>query len=226
LPLCVVVPTLNAASGLETTLAAVASQVASIVVADGGSTDRTRVIAEAFGASVILAARGRGPQLRAGAEAAQRLENCGWLLFLHADTRLSPGWAERVHRHITSPGSEKLAGYFRFRLDDPSPAARRLERIVAWRCRRLGLPYGDQALLVHRSLYKTLGGFRPIPLMEDVDLVRRIGRHRLRLLTADALTSAARYRRNGYWRRSLRNLLLFSLYFFGVPPGRLARWYG
>ena len=80
---------------------------------------------------------------------------------------------------LAAPEAESRAGYFDFALDDPTPAARRLERIVAWRCRVLALPYGDQGLLIARSLYDAVGGFAPLPLMEDVDLVRRLGRRRL-----------------------------------------------
>ncbi len=78
------------------------------------------------------------------------------------------------------------AGYFRFILDSPDPRARQLERAVAWRCRALALPYGDQGLLIHRDLLARVGGVRPLPLMEDVDLVRRLGRSRLTPLAADA----------------------------------------
>lgn len=226
LPVCVVVPTLNAAGGLKATLGTVADRAQAVVVADGGSADATVTVARDLGAAVVEAPRGRGSQLRAGAEAALVCEDCPWLLFLHADTRLQPGWEVSVRRHFTLPGSEGLAGYFRFRLDDPSPAARRLERIVAWRCRRLALPYGDQGLLIHRALYDQLGGFRAIPLMEDVDLIRRLGRARLCPLAAEAVTSAVRYRRGGYWRRPLRNLSLLTLYSLGVSPERLVRWYG
>lgn len=225
LPVCVVVPALNAAGGLAETLAAVLGRVQRMIVADGGSTDTTVAVAERQGADVVQAERGRGLQLAAGGAAALR-SGCPWLLFLHADTRLQEGWAGVVRRHIAQPGSEGLAGYFRFRLDDASPEARRVERLVDWRCRRFALPYGDQGLLIHRSLYEQLGGFRPLPLMEDVDLVRRIGRARLRMLDADALTAAARYRRDGYWRRPARNLSLLALYFLGVAPERLVHWYG
>lgn len=226
LPVAVVVPALNAAAGLGEALAAVSASVRAMVVGDGGSTDATVAVAEAAGAQVVHSQRGRGPQLQAGAEAALRQEGCPWLLFLHADTRLQPGWQGAVRTHLALHGSETLAGYFGLRLDDCAPAARRLERLVAWRCRRMGLPYGDQGLLIHRSLYEAVGGFRPMPLMEDVDLVRRIGRARLRRLAADALTSAVRYRCDGYWRRPARNLSLLSLYFLGVAPERLVRWYG
>ena len=97
---------------------------------------------------------------------------------------------------------------------------------MSWRCRLLALPYGDQGLLIPRGLYEALGGFRPLPLMEDVDLVRRIGRRRLALLPVAAVTSAARYRRAGYGPRVLRNLACLSLYGLGVPPRVIARLYG
>jgi len=220
--LSIVIPTLNAAAGLGATLAALAeARDAEIVVADGGSRDGTSALAEAAGACVVAAPRGRGLQLAAGAAAAHG----DWLLFLHADTVLPPGWAEAVATFVDDPANAGRAGYFAFRLDDDDPRARRLERAVAWRCRRLALPYGDQGLLIGRTLYDAIGGFRPLPLMEDVDLVRRLGRERLAALPVAAVTSAARYRRDGYWRRPLRNLTCLSLYFLGLSPERIARLY-
>jgi hypothetical protein len=99
-----------------------------------------------------------------------------------------------------------------------------IERGVALRVRMLGLPYGDQGLLVSRTLYDNVGGFRPLPLMEDVDLVRRIGR--VRMLKADAITSAERWRRDGWFHRSGRNLACLGLYYAGVPTERISRFYG
>ncbi|WP_207537463.1 glycosyltransferase [Sabulicella rubraurantiaca] len=166
----------------------------------------------------VHAPRGRGAQLRAGAEAGRG----DWLLFLHADTRLEEGWRAVAEAALRDG---KAAGYFRFALDDMSAAARRLERAVAWRCRLFALPYGDQGLLIPRALYEAVGGFRPLPLMEDVDLVQRLGRARLRALDAEAITSAARWRRDGYLRRSSRNLLVLGLWFSGVGEERLRRIY-
>jgi hypothetical protein len=171
---------------------------------------------------VIAAEPGRGSQLAAGADAASG----NWLLFLHADCRLSAGWGDAVEEFLARPDAGSRVGYFGFALDDPNPAARRLERIVAWRCRALGLPYGDQGLLIARTLYDAVGGFAALPLMEDVDLVRRLGRRRLVQLPATAVSSARRYRAGGYIRRPLRNLFCLSLYFAGVPPRRIARLYG
>jgi hypothetical protein len=97
---------------------------------------------------------------------------------------------------------------------------------VDQRSRRFGLPYGDQGLLISKALYDAVGGYRPLPLMEDVDLVRRLGRARLRPLGARALTSGARFRREGYWRRSRRNWVLLARYLRGADPAELARGYG
>jgi len=225
LRLAVVIPTLNAAATLGAVLDQVLAESAGldldVVVADGGSSDATVAVAAACGARVVRAPRGRGPQLAAGAAAVRG----DWLLFLHADTVPAPGWAAAVTAFAqTAPAGR--AAYFRFGLDDPAPAARRLERRVAWRCRTFGLPYGDQGLLIARADYDRLGGFRPLPLMEDVDLVRRIGRRRLAALPVAATTSAARYRREGYRMRSIRNLTCLTLYLLGLPPRLIARLYG
>jgi len=222
--LSAVIPTWNAAGTLPATLATLrgATIVREVIVADGGSSDETAADARAAGAEVIAAPRGRGSQLAAGAAAAAG----DWLLFLHADCRLEPGWEDAVGAFLAAPKAQSRAGYFDLALDDEAPAARRLERIVAWRCRALALPYGDQGLLIARTLYDAVGGFRPLPLMEDVDLVRRLGRRRLARIGARCLASARRYRRDGYLRRPLRNLLCLSLYLAGVPAQRLVRLYG
>jgi len=214
---------LDAAGELPATLAAVAGgrPIGEIIVADGGSADETVAIARAAGARIVIAPRGRGTQLAVGAAAASG----DWLLFLHADCRLGPGWERAIKDFIAAPGAADRAGYFAFALESPDRAARRLERIVAWRCRTVALPYGDQGLLISRALYDAVGGYAAIPLMEDVDLVRRLGRARLAPLGAAVRASARRYRRGGYIRRPLCNLLCLSLYFAGVAPERIARLY-
>jgi rSAM/selenodomain-associated transferase 2 len=210
---------LNAAATLPATLAALAGTRAELVVVDGGSADATVAVATAHGARVVVTPRGRGGQIAAGIAAA----GGDWLLLLHADTCLAPGWAEAAEAFMAR-GPDRAA-YFRFVLDSPDPRARRLERMVAWRCRRLCLPYGDQGLLIARALLDKVGGVRPLPLMEDVDLVRRLGRGGLVGLDVAAVTSAARWRGRGWRRRSARNLVCLALYFAGVPPRLIALLY-
>lgn len=221
--LSVVIPALNAARELPGCLASLEEAGAGeVILVDGGSTDGTVALAESRGLHVIASPRGRGLQLRTGGEAAHG----EWLLFLHADTRLAAGWAKEAAAFMADPNNRDRAAVFRFALDDPADQARRVERLADWRARRLGLPYGDQGLLLSRDFYRALGGFKPLPLMEDVELVRRIGRRRLAFLESQAVTSAERYRRGGWWGRPARNACLLGAYFLGCPPRLLARLYG
>ena len=162
--LSIIIPTRNAAAALPATLATVRDEGGALdaeyIVADAGSTDGTGELARSLGATVVDGATGRGPQLAAGARAARG----DWLLFLHADTRLDPGWGAAVRRFTEGPGNAGKAAYFCYALDDEGWAARRLEAIVRWRARILGLPYGDQGLLISRALYDQIGGFRPLVL--------------------------------------------------------------
>ncbi|QQS12721.1 MAG: TIGR04283 family arsenosugar biosynthesis glycosyltransferase [Rhodospirillales bacterium] len=221
----IVIPTFNAGATLARTLSSLAADRAPwpcrVVVCDGGSRDDTVSIARDLGAEIASAPRGRGAQLAAGARGSS-----GWLLFLHADTTLSPGWTAACAAFMESPVVDDAAGYFRLRFDSTSRRARWIEGMAAWRGRALGMPYGDQGLLIKRSFYDRVGGYRPLPLMEDVDLVRRIGRRRLVALDVDAVTSAARYERDGWTLRPMRNLLCLSLFLLGVAPARIARLYG
>ncbi|MCW8862719.1 MAG: TIGR04283 family arsenosugar biosynthesis glycosyltransferase [Rhodospirillales bacterium] len=214
--LSIIIPTLNAAATLPAALQSLNASpiVDEVIIADGGSTDDTHVIAADLGAVVLDAPRGRGSQMAAGAVLAKG----AWLLFLHADTRLEEGWEDAVKAFMAHAGNVDRAACFRFALDDDAPATRRIERLVAWRCRVIGLPYGDQGLLIARSFHDALGGFRPQPLMEDVEIIRRIGKSRLVILDSSAVTSAERYRQEGYTLRPLRNLFCLALYVFGVPP--------
>ena len=226
----VIIPTFNAEATLGPALAAlvpavVNSVVQEAIIVDGGSTDATCLIAEAAGTRLIRVEWGRGRQLDAGAAVARG----DWLLFLHADTVLEPGWEEEAQaftERVDAGRRAPSAAAFRFALDDDGLMPRLLEALVRLRCLILALPYGDQGLLISRKLYRELGGFRPLLLMEDVDLVRRLRRGQRVMLKSRAVTSAQKYRTDGYLPRMLRNAVCVTLYYLRVPPRVLARLYG
>ena len=220
-PVSVVIPTLDAAPELPGCLAALmegvgAGLIREVVVSDGGSRDATLALAREAGAAVVEGVRGRGGQIGRGVAAS----GGPWLLILHADTRLDPGWSEAVCAHMEA-GRE--AAWFRlaFRAEGMAP------RLVAGWANlrsRMGVPYGDQGLLVPRALLDAVGGYEDIALMEDVSLARRL-RGRMRGLPVRARTGAARYQREGWARRGGRNLLTLMRYLGGADPARLARRY-
>jgi rSAM/selenodomain-associated transferase 2 len=226
----VIIPTLNAEAGLAATLTAlvpatVEGIVREAIVVDGGSTDRTASIADQAGAQFITRTGGRGYQLLAGAHRAR----FPWLLFLHADTVLEAGWereAEALMSAVDTGRRLPTAAAFRFALDDIGAGPRALEQMVRMRCALFRLPYGDQGLLMPKSLYTEIGGFSALPLMEDVDMARRLKRRRVALLRSRAVTSPVRYRHSGYVRRSARNLMCLTLYGLRLPPRVIARFYG
>lgn len=231
----VIIPTLNAERSLPRTLAClipptVRGTVREVIIVDGGSVDGTASVAEITGAKFVAGRRGRGNQLRLGGQIAK----CDWLLFLHSDTVLSPEWCDEVESFIErveraydgTRESREVAGVFKFSLDDFRPAARRLEWWVSIRCRLAGLPYGDQGLLISKEFYDRIGGFSEMPLMEDVDIVRRIGAKRLLFFRSEAVTSADRYRQSGYVLRPIRNMACLALYYLGVPTRLISRLYG
>ncbi|GIU66950.1 TIGR04283 family arsenosugar biosynthesis glycosyltransferase [Candidatus Phycosocius spiralis] len=226
-PLSIVIPTLNAMPRLIGCLSALveglsAGLVRDVTIVDAGSSDTTRDLALDMGCRVVECppeARGRGHQLAMGAQHCQG----EWLLFLHADSLLQAGWIEAIEAHIAQAPNK--AGYFVMSFDDDSSGARRTAFWANWRALRFGLPYGDQGLLMLRSHYDAIGGYRALPLMEDVDLVRKIGKHHLRRLPAMVITSADKYRQGGWWRTSIRNMALLMTYFLGVQPARFKDWY-
>ncbi len=218
----IIVPVLNEADFIEQTLAAVAAVHGDkeITVVDGGSEDSTVERTRACGVRVMSAPRGRGSQLHAGALASRG----DVLWFLHADALPSPGALDAIQAALLDP--RVAGGNFRLRFEGRSRTALQLNLLYPW-LRLFGLVYGDAGLFVRRSVYEQVGGFRAFALFEDVDLVRRIRRHgRIVRLSCRITTSSRRFERRHWASMWAQWIVLQILYWAGVHPNRLARWYG
>jgi rSAM/selenodomain-associated transferase 2 len=215
----VIIPAYRDAEALALALAATDVSAANLIVSTAHDDDSLAALRAARPDIVwVDAPRGRAQQMNAGAAVATG----DWLVFLHADTRLSAGWTDAIDSAHRDPRVN--AGCFRFALDSRSPIARLIEGGVRARVALLGLPYGDQAIFVRRDAFHALGGYADLPIMEDVDLVRRLRRKgRLFRSALPATTSARRWERDGWVRRTALHLALIVLYFCGVPPARLIR---
>lgn len=217
----VIIPTLNEELTLEKIITSVGdSKEVEIIVSDGGSDDGTLVIAERLSHKTLSSPLGRGAQMNQGAAAASG----DILLFLHADTMLPIGWEDYIEEALRD--EEVAGGAFSFSLPNRSTPFAFISLMVNLRSRLLKLPYGDQALFVRRGIFERLGGFREIPIMEDVELVkgmRRLGR--LEILDQSVITSSRRWEKEGRARTTVRNLSLLFLYRLGVSPERLYRFY-
>jgi rSAM/selenodomain-associated transferase 2 len=214
----VVIPALDEERGIAAAIRSV-RDAAEVLVVDGGSRDATRELAAREGARVLESPRGRGRQLDEGARAATG----DWLVFLHADTRLEPGWAEA----LGALPADVVGGAFRLAVDSPRRGFRVVERGVRLRVRLFALPYGDQGLFARRDVYARIGGIPHLPLMEDVAFVARLRRAgRLAFPAVRAFTSPRRWERYGIVGTTLRNWSLRARYAAGASPERLARRYG
>lgn len=227
-----IVPLLDDEQALAQLLAEVAGAVpqpsatdaVEVIVVDGGSArqEALAALARAYPAVRWLhTAAGRGHQMNAGAAVARGR----WLVFVHADTTLERGWLDALRRLEAEP--DVAGGAFRFALASHDWRARVIEWGVARRVGWFGLPYGDQAIFVRREVFGALGGYAELPIMEDVELVRRLSASGRRLvwLPTRATTSARRWERDGWIRRSAGNVLLVLRYFAGTAPERLAEAY-
>ncbi len=224
--LSIIIPTLNVAKTIENTIRSlsVGNQYfdQEIIMVDCGSNDESMDIAKKFCVKIIKTSRGRGQQMARGV-----MESKGeWILLIHGDTSLDNGWAKEASEFIKKDSAKKIGCYFKFSLDNNHPKAINMAKIVAWRARVFGLPYGDQAFFISRELLDKIGGISPIPLMEDVDMVRRIGRKNLYAFKSKAITSAVRYLKSGYYRRACFHLFCLFLYFIGLPIKYIVKIYG
>lgn len=220
--LAVVIPVLDEAPSLSSALDCALEVGDLVVVADGGSRDGSVDLARRHGAVVVPSSRGRGAQLNAGASAALA-DGADVILFLHADTRLPDG-ARRLVEGAVAGGA--VGGGFEVRFDDPRAIFTLGSRLVNLRSRLFGVPLGDQAQWATKEAFLAVAGFRDWPILEDLDLVRRLGRHgRIAVLPGPAVTAARRFIERGILRTVGTNWLIVLLFLVGVKPRRLARLY-
>ena len=219
--LSIVIPTLNEQANIAAAVAhAWRLEPVEVIVCDGRSTDDTRVIAEAGRATVVASDPGRGVQLNAGAELAMG----DMLLFLHADTWLAAEARQQIDAAMQDPSV--VWGAFRQKIDAPGWRYRSLEWGNALRAKRFGMPYGDQAIFVKKEIFAAQGGYAEHPVMEDVDLSRRLQKIAPPAFLPGPLhISARRWRHAGVVRQTVRNWAFIALWRLGVSPERLARWY-
>jgi rSAM/selenodomain-associated transferase 2/rSAM/selenodomain-associated transferase 1 len=217
----VVIPALNEAGQLESTLPALASNRGlEVIVVDGGSRDATVAIAGAAGVRSLPARPPRAIQMNAGAAAAAG----DILLFLHADTRLPEDFQDQIRRTLARP--RVAAGAFHLQIDAAGKGLRIIEQAANWRSRLLQMPYGDQALFLRRDAFWESGAFPPIAIMEDFAFTLRLRRRgRIVLAPGRAVTSARRWQRIGPLKTWVVNQRVLIGYFMGIAPERLARWY-
>ena len=217
----IVIPTLNEANYLPRALAGLrgAKNIETIVV-DGGSSDGTLGIAQREDCQVLRAPPGRAEQLNAGARSASG----PILLFLHADTRLPPGFDSAVRATLDEP--RVVGGAFRLRIDAPGRSLRIIERAIDIRSRVFQMPYGDQGIFVNRKTFLESGGFPELPIMDDFEFIRQLRRQgKIRITSAAAVTSGRRWQQLGPWRTTWVNQKIIMGYHLGIAPKRLAAWY-
>jgi rSAM/selenodomain-associated transferase 2 len=215
----VVIPAIDEEAVIATAVrSAFQAGATEVIVVDGGSADKTCKVATEAGASkIVRSLPGRGIQMNSGAFVAER----DWLLFLHADNQLDEQSLNQICEH-----PDYTWGAFRQCIDSPQKIFRVIEWGNALRAKYRGVPFGDQAIFVRRSVFKKQGGFAEVSLMEDVDLSKRLRKIAPPLLLEGPLTiSPRRWQQHGVVRQTLRNWCIQLSYALGASPESLKRWY-
>jgi rSAM/selenodomain-associated transferase 2 len=219
----IIIPTLDEERSLRLLLDALRQQTAAheVIVGDGGSRDRTVEVARSSGVRTLVTHSGRGAGISLGAEASRG----DVLFFLHADSTLPPGALDRINQAL-SADAKIAGGNFRLVFDGDTDFSRRLTRFCAW-IRLLGFYYGDSGIFVRRAVYEALGGFRPIPLMEDWDFVRRLQRfgRTCCIENPPLITSSRRFTGRHPFEIIYGLVRIHVLFWFGVSPDRLVEMY-
>ncbi|MBF2021868.1 MAG: TIGR04283 family arsenosugar biosynthesis glycosyltransferase [Hydrococcus sp. C42_A2020_068] len=219
----IIIPVLNEAAIIQETLSRFQnSSDIEIIIVDGGSQDRTVELARELGVKVIVSPQfGRANQMNLGAAAATG----NILLFLHADTHLPTGYSEIIQETLSRP--QTVAGAFELAIDSQEKSLRLVERVVNLRARFCSLPYGDQAIFLKASIFREIGGFPDLPIMEDFEFIQCLKkRGKITIAPAKVITSSRRWQKLGIFKTTLINQLIILGYYLGISPKKLARLYG
>lgn len=218
----IIVPVLNESAVLAqqlNELDVLRAMGAQVLLVDGGSTDRTAQLARDAGFDVLESVRGRARQMNAGARAVQS----DLLVFLHVDTHLPRGALYEIENHLNS---KKGWGRFDVRLVGRSPWLRVISFCMNWRSRLTGIATGDQTFFMTREMFERVGGFPEQPLMEDIEMSKRLKRFSPPVCLSDRVeTSGRRWDQKGVWKTILLMWRLRWAYWRGVPASELARFY-
>lgn len=218
----IIIPVLNEAANIQKTLHKLPGDPdVEIIVIDGGSQDQTVALVQTLGVKVMIATQpGRAYQMNLGASIATG----DILLFLHADTQLPPNYQELIKQTVSTP--KTIAGAFQLTIDSEQLSLKFIAKMVNMRSRFLSLPYGDQAIFLYASVFREVGGFAELPIMEDFELIQRLKRQgKIALAPASVITSDRRWRKLGVFRTTWINQLIILGYYLGVSPNKLARFY-
>ncbi|NET54887.1 MAG: glycosyltransferase family 2 protein [Symploca sp. SIO2E6] len=217
----IIIPVLNEANTIEELLVRLFDvQNVEVIVVDGGSQDETMAIAQSLGVKVIATTASRAQQMNAGAAVATG----DILLFLHADTSLPSGFDILVRRALED--SRTVAGAFELLIDAQLQGLRLIEQMVNLRSRFFSMPYGDQAIFLRATVFREIGGFPNLPIMEDFEMMRSLrSRGKITILSASVLTSGRRWQQLGVIKTTLINQLVIIGYLLGVSPEIIVRWY-
>lgn len=217
----VVIPTLNETLILEDNLRAISGlNPHEIIVVDGGSADPTVSVASRLATLVITSKSGRAHQMNTGAKKATG----DLLLFMHADNKLNLESFKRMEKIMTTDGF--VGGAFSLQIESEKASLKIISLLATWRAKYLNIVYGDQAIFVRNDIFQKMGGFSLLPICEDLDFFRRLGQQgKVVLLKEKTHTSARRWKAEGIFYTTLRNITIGSLFLLGFSPQTLSKWY-
>jgi rSAM/selenodomain-associated transferase 2 len=217
----IIIPTLNEADNIQETINIIqCSNNVEIIVVDGGSEDKTLLIAKSLDIKVIISPPGRANQMNAGAMVASG----EILLFLHADTRLPTNFDEMIRTTLAKPGI--VAGAFALQINSPHWGLRLVEFGVKWRSHLWQMPYGDQAIFLTKDVFQQVGNFPQMPIMEDFELMRKLkSMGKIYLLPTPVITSPRRWLKRGILQTTILNQIIVIAYLLGISPHRIRNWY-